>query len=243
MPAGTSEALVIASMASETSGTKKSPRARAVARMVVAVLASRPLAETVATGSSRQEEYISRFDFGSPTRILAERSNHGKRRDPLAALNDEGVVAKTLADRRSTSARVLVSAGQQFKQDYRPVSRECCPCAIKHLALAALDVGFDKTHIDQTEIVKFADLNVISRVIAKLGVRSLQAPGEVENHALIRKRHVQSPATGLVGERHFVDLGVAAQHPAREQGVIRVRLESDDLVGNRCKCVGVDPLV
>ena len=50
--------------------------------------------------------------MGSPTGILAERGDRGQCRNFLAALDDEGFVAKAPADRRRVGGRVLVSAGQ-----------------------------------------------------------------------------------------------------------------------------------
>ena len=40
-----------------------------------------------------------------------------------------------------------------------------------------------------------------------------------------------------------MDLGAAAQHPAREEGIVGVGLERDDPFGDIRKGVGVDPLV
>src|SRR6202022_3480054 len=131
--------------------------------------------------SARQEQHVSGIDVGSPTGILAESGDCGQRRDLLAALENEGVVAKTLADPRRIGARVFVSTGQYFEQNCWSIARDGCPCAIEHLALAALDISLDEMHVHKTEIVERADLDLIGLVITKLGVGSRQAPGKVED--------------------------------------------------------------
>src|SRR6266480_2111702 len=111
--------------------------------------------------SSRQEQHVSRLDVGSPTGIRTESGDGGQRRDFLAVLEDEGVVAETLADPRRIGARVLVRTGQYFQQKYRPVARDGRPCTVEHLALAALDVGLDEMHVHKTEVVERADLDFV----------------------------------------------------------------------------------
>src|SRR5437764_10723931 len=97
--------------------------------------------------SLRQEQDISRLNVGPPTGIFPERGNRGQRLDPLPALDDEGVVPKTLADRRRIGISILVSAGQELEQDYGPVAIDRSPCTVQHLALAALHVGLEETHV------------------------------------------------------------------------------------------------
>src|SRR5260370_31975812 len=69
------------------------------------------------------------------------------------------------------------------------------------------------SHARQAHFVKRADLNMIGLDVAELEVTSLQATGEVEKHPLVRKRDVQGPTAGRVGERNLVHLGPIAQHP------------------------------
>lgn len=66
-----------------------------------------------------------------------------------------------------------MSARQEFKQDYRSIACEGRACAIKYLALAALDISFDETDIREAEIVQRSHLYFVSLVGTKLGVRSL----------------------------------------------------------------------
>src|SRR6266481_3770984 len=62
--------------------------------------------------SSRQEQDVARLDVGSPARILTEGGDRRQCRDLLAALDDEGLIAKALTDRCGLGGRVLVRAGQ-----------------------------------------------------------------------------------------------------------------------------------
>ena len=62
--------------------------------------------------SSRQEQNVARLDVGSPARILTEGGDRRQCRDLLAALDDEGLVAKALTDRCRIGGRILVRTGQ-----------------------------------------------------------------------------------------------------------------------------------
>ena len=61
---------------------------------------------------SWEEQHISRFYVGAPTGILAKGGDRGQRRNSLAVLNNESIVAKALTDRGRMSAGVLVGPGQ-----------------------------------------------------------------------------------------------------------------------------------
>ena len=80
---------------------------------------------------------VARLDVGSPARILAEVGDRRQCCNLLTALDDEGLVAKALADCCRLGGRIHMRAGQQLEQDYRSVARDSCSSAVKDLALAA----------------------------------------------------------------------------------------------------------
>src|SRR5260370_14521141 len=79
-----------------------------------------------APASSRQEQDVARLDVGSPARILTEGGDRPQCRDLLAALDDERVIAKALADRCRISGGVPPRTRQQLSHTYRPLARSGC---------------------------------------------------------------------------------------------------------------------
>src|SRR5262249_48707333 len=115
---------------------------------------------TLQPPSSRPKQDVARLDIRPPRGVLAEPGDHRQRRERLAVLHDERVVAEARADRRCLGARVLVGAGQQLEQEHRPVARDGGAGAVEHRPLAAFDVGLDEAHIAQVEGVERADIDL-----------------------------------------------------------------------------------
>src|SRR5882672_233224 len=119
---------------------------------------------------ARQKENVPRLDRGAPAGIFAQRRDGGKRRDLLAMLDDEGVIAEIIADRGGVGARIFVGAGQEFEQKRRPVAGDGFARAVEHLALAALNIGLDETNVGEAEAVERAHVDLIGFHVTKLAV-------------------------------------------------------------------------
>ena len=66
--------------------------------------------------------------YGAPARILAQRGDRRQRRDRLAALHDERIVAEAFAYGRGGGSRIpRMCTRQQLKQDCRAVARDRLP--------------------------------------------------------------------------------------------------------------------
>src|SRR5260370_40856167 len=102
-----------------------------------------------APAASRQEQDVARLDVGSPARILTEGGDRRQCRDLLAALDDEGLIAKALADRCRISGGVLVRTGQELEQNYRAVARDGCSSAVKEFPLPPLHISLLRKHAPQ----------------------------------------------------------------------------------------------
>src|ERR1043166_5915718 len=62
----------------------------------------------------RKKQHVARFDLRSPAGVLAERGDRWQRRNFLAVLDDERVVAERVADGGRVATRIRGSAGKHL---------------------------------------------------------------------------------------------------------------------------------